>query len=602
MAAYTEESEEDAGEGIVADDLFAYGTPPTRSAMKLVPRAKSTGGKSDGKRSGSGKPNRVSSSKTLDPSTAAARQGRNMTAARRESKGRRQKARQQARFFKEIDTTLEALGIGTAPDPGFNAGGCSLSGLPPSPVSSTLSLTLALSSDAQLAALATPTALSSRAGTPPPGLGAAGSATAGSTAAAEAGVFGMAAGGPGGFNRRVTSDLSLRSISDLNSGCSTPERAPSTAGMAALGLTPQPLGPWVSCTRTMHHDGSCASLLGSTAESAAALGRASPLPTPPLPPRGPQVGAASIPTAPAVASAAAAARDMTPPLTMAFPGQPHPAPVDRRRAAPQVATTATAHSTAVPTGQLQSHQRRVSYEGEGAAAVTERGTREAAAAAPAGPVPYRPTPVRGGWAAVVMSSPPAAVTATAAARGGIGGGAANAASTCSTAAEGLPPSTSAGSRSYGALADRDAFRRQLGSVLVGHGWSVEELQAQVEEVEERAEGLEEEIGALADAAASMEALLHTRLDPQDTDIQATVAGLRFHTRGSGDSWHELSEHVASLDDMYRKVKEVLRKAKPLRSHLAEDPDLLPRLHALALRLLGGLTEAMEALGRVACCG
>ncbi|GIL67676.1 hypothetical protein Vafri_21013, partial [Volvox africanus] len=368
MAAYTEESEEDAGEA-TADDLFAYGTPPTRSAMKLVTRTKSTGGKPDGKRSGSGKPHRVSSSKTLDPSTAVTRQGRNMMAARRESKGRRQKARQQARFFKEIDTTLEALGIGTAPDPGVSAASGSLSGLLPSPVSSTLSLTLALSSDTQLAALATPTALSSRAGTPPPGPGAAGSATAGSAAAAAAaGVFGMAAGGSGDFNRRVTSDLSLRSLSDLNSGCSTPERLPSTAGMTAVGITPQPLGPWVTCTTTPHHDGSRSSLMGIPTENTTAADVASPLHPPPLPPRGPQLSAAAVPAAPA---AAAASGGVTPPLPMAFPGQPRPAPVDRRRTVPQIATIAVAHSTVAPTAQSHSLRRSISYEGEAAATTTE---------------------------------------------------------------------------------------------------------------------------------------------------------------------------------------------------------------------------------------
>ncbi|GLI68459.1 hypothetical protein VaNZ11_012881, partial [Volvox africanus] len=523
-----------------------------------------------------------------------------MMAARRESKGRRQKARQQARFFKEIDTTLEALGIGTAPDPGVSAAGGSLSGLPPSPVSSTLSLTLALSSDAQLAALATPTALSSRAGTPPPGPGAGGSVTAASAAA----------GGPGDFNRRVTSDLSLRSLSDLNSGCSTPERLPSTAGMASVGLTPPPLGSWVTCTRTTHHDGSRSSFLGITTENTTAAGVASPMRPPPLPPRGPQVSAGAVPAAPA---AAAAAGGGTHPLTMAFPGQPHPAPLDRRRTVPQVAIAAATQSTAVPTAQSHSHRRSVSYEGETAAAAvaatTEGGNREAAAAAPAGAVPYHPTPVRGGWAAVVMSLPPAAVPSTAtaaAALGGVGGCAAGAVITGSTATEGLPPPTSATSRSYGALTDRDAFRRQLGSVLVGHGCSVEELQSQVEEVEERAESLEEEIGALADAAARMEAQLHTLLDLQDAHLQLLSPGLHFPTRGDlADpfSWHELSEQIAALDEMYRKVKEVLRRAKPLsRSHLAEDPDLLPRLHALALRLLGGLAEAAEALGRAACWG
>lgn len=37
---------------------------------------------------------------SMDPAAAVSRQARNMIAARRESKGRRQKARQQARFFK----------------------------------------------------------------------------------------------------------------------------------------------------------------------------------------------------------------------------------------------------------------------------------------------------------------------------------------------------------------------------------------------------------------------------------------------------------------------------------------------------------------------
>ncbi len=79
--------------------------------------------------------------------------------------------------------------------------GGSTSGMPPSPVSSILSLSQALSSDPHMAGCGTP-ALSSRAGTPPPGPTAAGVAGYGGAGAVAA---------AGSFSRRVTSDWSLRS-------------------------------------------------------------------------------------------------------------------------------------------------------------------------------------------------------------------------------------------------------------------------------------------------------------------------------------------------------------------------------------------------------
>ncbi|KAG2447465.1 hypothetical protein HYH02_007786 [Chlamydomonas schloesseri] len=198
-----------AVEDDVNDDYFGVQTPPTRSFMKLVPRAaKTQGGKLESKRSSGNKPNRSSSSKGLGPPQALHRQAHNASAARRQAKDRRQKARSQARFFKEIDTTLEALGIGTAgaaAGAGGSLGGAA-SGMPPSPCSSSVNLSLSLAPSADQ--LLTPTASSSRAGTPPP----------------QAGPAGM-----GGISRRATSEQRLTDH-QLPSGYSTPDRNVSTGG------------------------------------------------------------------------------------------------------------------------------------------------------------------------------------------------------------------------------------------------------------------------------------------------------------------------------------------------------------------------------------
>jgi hypothetical protein len=93
------------------------------------------------------------------------RQGNKFSASRQQAKARAAKARLQDRFFKEIDTTMEALGI-AAEAPGLEAAGPSGagSGLPPSPAGSTLSLSLAPSADAPPG---TASGGCSRASTPP---------------------------------------------------------------------------------------------------------------------------------------------------------------------------------------------------------------------------------------------------------------------------------------------------------------------------------------------------------------------------------------------------------------------------------------------------
>ncbi|KAG2490342.1 hypothetical protein HYH03_011289 [Edaphochlamys debaryana] len=460
------------------DDTYdTYGTPPTRSALKRGP-----GGRMESKRS-VGKPHRSTSTKALE---AHARQGKQ--GMRRMSKGRRQKARQKARFFKEIDTTLEALGIGTAAaaaagGPGGAAGG----GMPPSPAGSSLSLSLAPSSDHQVPT-PTPTAAPSRADTPP--LGPAGGSSGG-----------------GGFGRRVTSDVSLRS-SDWRSGHSTPERQTRAPGLLAAELGRPPTAP----------PGAPASLTGMSSEAGAAL-----------PPRSPSMAIA----------AAGGERRRTTSMPPGAPGQGGP-----------------------------QHRRVASYEGEGAAAAAGGGSGggghgaaggtggggAGAGAAVAGLL-HQPVPLRGAWGTAL---------------------------TPALAAPAAPPPSSDARH---LLMDRDLFRRQLGQVLVGKALTADELEAGVVEAEERRDGL----------VAELEALVERAEDAGQGGSGADSEGEEF-SLDLPPSWSSLAEMLDSLDDLYRRAKEVLRKAKPIRSMLAEDPELLPRLAALALQLLAALTAGAEALG------
>ncbi|GFR52039.1 hypothetical protein Agub_g14556, partial [Astrephomene gubernaculifera] len=66
-------------------------------------------------------------------------------------------------------------------------------------------------------------------------------------------------------------------------------------------------------------------------------------------------------------------------------------------------------------------------------------------------------------------------------------------------------------------------------------------------------------------------------------------------------WPLVAGLGASLDDLYRRSKEVLRKVKPYKPLACEDPSLqlLPRLRSLTLRLLAALAEAAEAVGAAA---
>ncbi|KAG2422827.1 hypothetical protein HXX76_015769 [Chlamydomonas incerta] len=413
--------------------------------MKLVPRASKSQGKLESKRSSGHKPNRSSSSKGLGPPQALHRQAHNASAARRQAKDRRQKARSQARFFKEIDTTLEALGIGTAGAAAGGGGslGGAASGMPPSPCSSSINLSLSLAPSADQ--LLTPTASSSRAGTPPPQSG---------------------PPGAGGIGRRATSEHRL--TENLASGYSTPDRHTS------MGGHPSSFGR-----------GSNNGALLPTAEPAG------------LPPR----------------MQGTSAERHHPTLSMQLP----------------VVHGQVEHGTSATV-----HRRAVSVESEPAAGAAQPypgfmlQTTATDEGGPAGP--FHPTPSRGAFTL------PTAISTT-------------------------------------VMANRDEFRRHIGHVIMGHAQSEEDLEDAVNQVEERAEPLHDEIEALHEAAER-------------------AAG------GSVVTWNSLDSMNVTLDDLFRRTKEIMRRAKPLRSRLADHVDLLPRLNELLVKLLAGLVEAAEALARV----